>query len=199
MTHSLLELNAMTQEQLVELAKSLNIKNTKKMNEEQLGFAILDEEAKIESLKAPLQTPVKRKRGRPRKEEAAAPKQEKEEKQAKPAKAEQPVEKAAEAPQEEQTKQAKKEPRKPGRKPGRKPKQAETPEQPAAETAQKETPAAPKPQSGGDCIQALFNDLDGDISQKGFHHRQKQSQKPQQNQKQQNQNADQAQDQILFL
>ena len=94
MTHSLLELNAMTQEQLVELAKSLNIKNTKKMNEEQLGFAILDEEAKIESLKAPLQTPVKRKRGRPRKEEAAAPKPEKEEKQAKPAKAEQPVEKA---------------------------------------------------------------------------------------------------------
>ena len=195
MTHSLLELNAMTQEQLVELAKSLNIKNTKKMNEEQLGFAILDEEAKIESLKAPLQTPVKRKRGRPRKEEAAAPKPEKEEKQAKPAKAEQPVEKAAEAPQEEPAKQVKKEPRKPGRKPGRKPKQAETPEQPAAETAQKETPAAPKPQSGGDFIQALFNDLDGDISQKGFHHRQKQSQKPQQNQKQQNQNADQAQDQ----
>ena len=50
MPHSLLELNAMSEEQLRALGESLNIKNAKKLSMEELGFAILDEEANIELL-----------------------------------------------------------------------------------------------------------------------------------------------------
>ena len=68
MPHSLIELNGMSEEQLRSVAETLNIKNAKKMERADLGFAILDAEAVIESQK-PAETKPK-KRGRPRKEEA---------------------------------------------------------------------------------------------------------------------------------
>ena len=80
MPHSLFELNEMSREQLSDLAGGLGIKVQKKMEMEDIAFAILDAEAKAESLK-PTEKP-KAKRGRPRKEaakpaEPAAPKTEK--------------------------------------------------------------------------------------------------------------------------
>ena len=42
MPHNLFELNAMSEEQLRSLGESLNIKNAKKMDLQDLGFAILD-------------------------------------------------------------------------------------------------------------------------------------------------------------
>ncbi len=64
MTHKLVELNAMSREQLEALATDLNIKYNKHTPTEDIGFAILDVEAKAESLKP---VPEKPKRGRPRK------------------------------------------------------------------------------------------------------------------------------------
>ncbi len=66
MPHSLLELNAMSEDQLRSIAESLNIKNAKKLDRPNLGFAILDEEARLESLK-PIPDNKPRKRGRPKK------------------------------------------------------------------------------------------------------------------------------------
>ena len=134
MAHSLLELNAMSEEQLRSLAGSLNIKDYKKRDIPNLGFAILDREAEIESQKP--EADVKpRKRGRPRKEEAAKP-------------AEKPVEKPAEKPAEMK-------PQKPSKPADKAPKPAEKPtEEPVAAPTQKkrtrktkeaaEAPAAPK-------------------------------------------------------
>ena len=51
MPHNLFELNAMSEEQLRSLGESLHIKNAKKMDLQDLGFAILDAEAVIESQK----------------------------------------------------------------------------------------------------------------------------------------------------
>ena len=51
MPHSLLELNAISEQELRALGENLNIKNAKKLDMEALGFAILDEEARIESQK----------------------------------------------------------------------------------------------------------------------------------------------------
>jgi len=114
MPHSLLELNGMSEAELRSLGEELNIKNAKKLALEDLGFAILDAEAVIESQK-PVENKPK-KRGRPRKEEA----RKKEEKPAaEPAPAE---EKPAEDKPKEEKAAA---PRKSGR--GRKAKQAAEP------------------------------------------------------------------------
>ena len=61
----------MSEEQLRSLAESLEIKNYKKLDMMNLGFAILDREAVIESQKPVVESKPK-KRGRPRKEESAA-------------------------------------------------------------------------------------------------------------------------------
>jgi transcription termination factor Rho len=74
MPHSLLELNAMSEDQLRSIAESLNIKGAKKMDRATLGFSILDQEAVLESQKADAPKPAAKKRGRPKKTEAAAPK-----------------------------------------------------------------------------------------------------------------------------
>ncbi len=68
MPHSLFELNEMSREQLSDLAEGLGIKVGKKMEMEDIAFAILDAQATAESLK-PSEKP-KAKRGRPRKEAA---------------------------------------------------------------------------------------------------------------------------------
>ena len=71
MPHSLFELNKMSLEQLQDVASGLGIKNYKKLDMENLGFAILDAEAAAESLK-PIPDAPKRKRGRPAKKDAPA-------------------------------------------------------------------------------------------------------------------------------
>ena len=85
MPHTLFELNSMSDEQLRALAAELKIKKYKDRDRMDLGFAILDEEAKIAS-KTPDPEPEKRKRGRPRKadEVKAAPAADRQDK-AKPA------------------------------------------------------------------------------------------------------------------
>ena len=64
MPHSLIELNGMSEEQLRSVAETLNIKNTKKMERADLGFAILDAEAVIESQKPAETKPKKRASGK---------------------------------------------------------------------------------------------------------------------------------------
>lgn len=111
----------MTEEQLRSIAESLKIKNAKRMDRENLGYAILDEEARAESLK-PIERP-KGKRGRPRKVQPAAPAAQEAPAETK-APAEVPAENAAQAP----------------KKRGRKPKQAV--QSPAETTGAAEAAAA---------------------------------------------------------
>ncbi len=111
MPHSLLELNAMSEQQLREIAEKLEIKNYKKLDMLNLGFAILDEEARLESIK-PEPKPAK-KRGRPKKDASGTPSESapKAEKPAVKAKTEAPSPKAnteKSAPKEKSDKPAEK-------------------------------------------------------------------------------------------
>ena len=68
MPYSLFELTQMSREQLESVAQDYQIKNAKKMTDENLSYEILDAQARAESLK-PIERP-KGKRGRPRKTES---------------------------------------------------------------------------------------------------------------------------------
>ena len=75
---SLLELNAMSEDQLRSIAESLNIKGYKKMDRATLGYSILDEQAVVESKRpsAPSDaSKAQKKRGRPKKEAAPSEKE----------------------------------------------------------------------------------------------------------------------------
>ena len=63
----------MSEEEIRNLAASLSIKNYKKMDLENLAYSILDEEARLESIK-PVSSSEKPRRGRPRKAEKPAEK-----------------------------------------------------------------------------------------------------------------------------
>ena len=195
MPHSIFELNEMSDEQLRGIAESLNIKNYKKLERADLGFAILDQEAILESQKPT--EPRQRKRGRPRKEEVTSTEQtevkpetvEKPKKQgtkkAQPQKnqpqKEQPVkpEQAkvepakAQPAKPEQTKAqqpAKAEPtpseeKAPARR-GRKPKAApKVTEEPKAPEADNTNPSVPSV-DGKEFIHNLFDELNADEAQK---------------------------------
>ena len=89
--HKIFDLREMDVDQLRSLAEELKVKGFKKMEKDDLVYAILDEEAKLNAQNAP----EKPKRGRPRKEKAAT--------EMKPAKQndaneEKPVEKKEAAP-----------------------------------------------------------------------------------------------------
>ena len=143
MPHSYLELNAMSEEQLRSIAESLGIKDLKKMDKADVGFAILDREAVLESQKpADAPKPAAKKRGRPKKTEAAQA----------PA--------PAPAPEEKPAPQAEPAPRKPR---GRKPKKEEAPA-PQAEPLAAEKPA--EEVDGKQFIHSLFDDLKEDNAQK---------------------------------
>ena len=85
--HKIFELRDMDVEQLHSIASELNIKNYKKIDKDNLVYAILDEEARHNAAKTP-EKPAKPKRGRPKKTEkpvetpvvTAAPAEEKTEK-----------------------------------------------------------------------------------------------------------------------
>ena len=68
MPYSLFELTQMSREQLESVAQDYQIKNARKLTDENLSFAILDAQATAESLK-PIERP-KGKRGRPRKNDS---------------------------------------------------------------------------------------------------------------------------------
>ena len=67
--HKIFDLREMDVEKLRVLAEELGVKGFKKMEKEDLVYAVLDEEAKQNALKTP-ETKEKRKRGRPRKDQA---------------------------------------------------------------------------------------------------------------------------------
>lgn len=99
MPHSLFELSQMSREQLETIAKQHSIKNVKKLDDENLAYAIIDAEAVEASTKI---SPEKPRRGRPRKseepakekrEEVAAPQPKEEKKQPKTRKADKPEQK----------------------------------------------------------------------------------------------------------
>ena len=69
MPHTLFELSEMTREQLESIAAEHKVKSFKKLDNENLAFAILDAEAKEESLKTSDDKP-KARRGRPKKSQA---------------------------------------------------------------------------------------------------------------------------------
>ena len=139
--HKIFDLREMDIDSLRSLAEGLKVKNYKKLEKDDLVYAILDEEAKQNALNAP----EKPKRGRPRKEKTAdikpttqeaAPEQKPVEKIAKP-------ESKPEAQPEEQKeqKEQKKQGENAGKKRGRKPKNEDKPVKEKAESAQTKEPA----------------------------------------------------------
>ncbi|MBR1960390.1 MAG: transcription termination factor Rho [Bacteroidales bacterium] len=152
--HKIFDLREMDIDQLRSLAEELKVKSYKKMEKEDLVYAILDEEAKLNALNAP----EKPKRGRPRKEKTApeAKAVKEEVKEAKPVEKpeEKKVEKKESVPAAEAELAASKE-QNAGKKRGRKPKKNEVPEakqtepaeKPEAAQAQQETPAVSEPEN----------------------------------------------------
>ena len=120
----------MSEDKLRELASSLGIKVTKKMTAETLGYAILDQEALIQSKQPAAKPAPEKRRGRPKKEkpQEAAAKEQVKEAPAQPQVAEQP---------KAQPQQAAEQPAK-GRKGRKKGAQAQPAEVPAQEAAVKE-------------------------------------------------------------
>ena len=113
--HKIFDLREMDIEKLRALAEELNVKGFKKMEKEDLVYAVLDEEAKQNALKAP-EKKEKPKRGRPRKEETTQKTEAKKEKaEEKPAEA--AVVKTEEVRPEEKTEKTQAQPKKRGRKP----------------------------------------------------------------------------------
>ncbi len=140
--HKIFDLKEMDLDQLRSLASELEVKGFKRMEKDDLVYAILDEEARKNAANMP-DKPAK-KRGRPKKTEAQPVKQE----EPKPQKEEKPVkvEVAEEAPVKENPEEAKEQSQQPAqqKKRGRKPKSAK-PEAPQAEPV-KETPAVSAPE-----------------------------------------------------
>ncbi len=210
MPHSIFELDAMSEDQLRSLAETIEIKGTKKMDRAALGYAILDREAVIESQKpAAAATEKPRKRGRPRKSEAA-PAAEKpapakaEEKPANPApkkggRKKKVAEAPAEAPSgaapapvpaapvaEAAAPAAPEKPAAEGKKKNRKPRNAENkPEAPAApvEASAPKAPAETPAVDGKQFIHDLFDDLKSDSAQQQEKPRKQHQQQQQQQQR----------------
>ena len=116
--HKIFELREMDMEKLHSIASELNIKGFKKMEKDDLVYAILDEEARHNAHNAP-EKPVKAKRARTKK--ADTPKESKTEKTAEPVKV-----------QEEKVEATEAQPKKRGRKPKTAP--AAAPAEPVQET-----------------------------------------------------------------
>ena len=116
--HKIFELREMDMEKLHSIASELNIKGFKKLEKDDLVYAILDEEARHNAHNAP-EKPVKAKRARTKK--ADTPKESKTEKTAEPVKV-----------QEEKVEATEEQPKKRGRKPKTAP--AAAPAEPVQET-----------------------------------------------------------------
>ncbi|MBO4918501.1 MAG: transcription termination factor Rho [Bacteroidales bacterium] len=143
MPHTLFELSTMSREQLEAIATRHGVKNVSKLDMEPLAFAILDAEAKEESLK-PSNDKPKSRRGRPKKDDAAAETKPAEEK--KPEGDKKPVEAKPEAEAKPAAKKpaAKKAKAKQAAPKEEKPADAPAPEAPAAQAAEAAPEAAPE-------------------------------------------------------
>ena len=150
----------MSEQELRNLADSLGIKGTKKMDKASLGYSILDQEALLEAQKpAPSPKPAAKKRGRPKKEEKKpedTPKKETPKQEVK--KEEKKEEKKAEEKKEEKKEEAVKE-NKEVKKRGRKPKQEQKEPAPKQQEATSEV-------DGKQFIHDLFEDLKEDDAEK---------------------------------
>ena len=138
MPHSLFELSQMSREQLEPIAKELGVKVTKRIDDENIAYAILDAEAKAASQNVGPEKP-RAKRGRPRKEKSAPQEAKQETKPVQEPKAAEEVKPAQPAPA------APAEPKKRGRKPKAAPAEPQKAQQPAPEAKQAQ-PEQPKPQ-----------------------------------------------------
>lgn len=147
MAYTLFDLNSMSIDELQSIAQKYNVKNFKKLDAENLAFAILDAQASEISHNPVPEAPAKKKRGRPKKVADAKQKEE-----SKPAveKPEQPE--AEEKPQKQEEKpKVTLEEKAPRAKRGRKPKQQapgkpqaeENPEMKAVEAKPVEKPEKP--------------------------------------------------------
>ena len=175
MRYTLAELNAMTEEQLRSLGESMNIKGAKKMDLMNLGFEILDEQARSASQKSEAEpeanTNKPKKRGRPKKEKADEKSQQPETAVASPAPAPAPKRgrKPAAAKEDKPAPEApatqQEQPQQQPRKRGRKPKNEAPAEAPAAVEVAPEAPAAAGEVDGKEFIHNLFEDLKEDNAQ----------------------------------
>ena len=175
MRYTLAELNAMSEEQLRSLGESMNIKGAKKMDLMNLGFEILDEQARSASQKSEAEpeanTNKPKKRGRPKKEKADEKSQQPETAVASPAPAPAPKRgrKPAAAKEDKPAPEApatqQEQPQQQPRKRGRKPKNEAPAEAPAAVEMAPEAPAAADEVDGKEFIHNLFEDLKEDKAQ----------------------------------
>ena len=137
--HNKNDLKEMDLEQLRSIASELEVKGYKRMEKEDLVYAILDHEAAINAKNAPEKPEKKRGRGRPKKEKTTAPVQETPT-ESKPVEDNPVAEKAEkEVPAEEAAQQPAPEQKKRGRKPKKK-EDAVLPKEPKAEEVKDEAP-----------------------------------------------------------
>ena len=138
--HKIFDLREMDIEQLRALAEELNVKGFKKLEKEDLVYAVLDEEAKQNALKAP-EKKEKPKRGRPHKESAQKPEAKKEIAQENAVEA---VEsKTEESKAEVKAEPAQSQPKKKGRKPKNEKKETDVKQEAPAADAVKEEESKP--------------------------------------------------------
>ena len=162
MPHSLFQLNEMSDEQLRALAEELKIKNYKKLDRENLGYAILDEEARAASLKpVEKEKPERGRRGRPKKQDKAEivllkEKEQSPEKETKPVEELKKVEPRKKAKQEEKV--------------------VGEPQESAKKPIMKEENKDVKPEDnlGKEFIHQLFDELKDDKSERPQRHMRKQ-------------------------
>ena len=138
--HKIFDLREMDVDQLRSLAEELKVKGFKKMEKDDLVYAILDEEAKLNAQNAP-EKPAKPKRGRPRKNDKPAQEAKSEEQQTKE-EASVKEEKSSE-PAPEAKENAKPAAKKRGRKPKNTKENAQAQAEPAAEPADKKETEIP--------------------------------------------------------
>ncbi len=137
--HNKNDLKEMDLEQLRSIASELEVKGYKRMEKEDLVYAILDHEAAINAKNAPEKPEKKRGRGRPKKEKTTAPVQETPT-ESKPVEDNPVAEKAEkEVPAEEAAQQPAPEQKKRGRKPKKK-EETVLPKEPKAEEVKDEAP-----------------------------------------------------------
>ncbi|MBE6253438.1 MAG: transcription termination factor Rho [Bacteroidales bacterium] len=175
MRYTLAELNAMTEEQLRSLGESMNIKGAKKMDLMNLGFEILDEQARSASQKSEAEpeanTNKPKKRGRPKKEKADEKSQQPETAVASlapapaPKRGRKPAAAKEDKPAPEAPATQQEQPQQQPRKRGRKPKNEAPAEAPAAVEVAPEAPAAADEVDGKEFIHNLFEDLKEDNAQ----------------------------------
>ena len=148
--HNKNDLKEMDLEQLRSIAAELQVKGFKKMDAENLVYAILDHEAAIDAKNAPAKPERKKGRGRPKKEKTAAPAEEKPAVEAVPEPA--PVQESAPEQVDAPATHATDKPKKKGRKPKKETAPAETPAaepvvEPVVEEAKPEVTAEQQPEA----------------------------------------------------